>query len=307
MAKRKALGRGLGAFFPDTDIDGDSADAVSRSISAPVSNEPADMVNTVIEVPVGNIRPNPHQPRKHFDEIRLQELSASIRQHGLIQPITVRHLGSHRFELISGERRWRATMMAGIDRIPAYVREVNDNDSIALALIENLQREELNPIEVGQGYQRLIDECEYTQEQVATRIGKNRSTVTNTLRLLNLPAVVQAALRDGKISMGHARALVSVEDADAQEKLLLKAIEEDYSVRQIEEAVRHLAGASRKKRKTLSPKDQLDIEFQEISNRLRKKLSTKVQIRRKGDGGEIRIEYYSADELERLISHLDRS
>lgn len=298
MSKRQALGRGLGAYFPDMDKDVDSKQS---GIINPFI-EVKDPVNSIAFVPVTNIRPNPNQPRKDFDELRLQELSDSIKQHGLIQPVTVRHLGLAKFELISGERRLRATKMAGLETIPAYVREASDNDSIALALIENVQREDLNAIEVAMGYQQLIDECSLTQEEVAKKVGKNRSTVTNMLRLLNLPAFIQAALKDGKISSGHARSLLSLDDVQAQENLLKKAIEEDFSVRQVEDAVRqYQENRKEKKAKTLTKKDEFAIHLDAISKRLRSKFSTKVELKKKNDGGEIRIEYYSEEDLERLL------
>lgn len=299
MAK-KVLGRGLGAYFPDFD---ENEAEKSESEGNKEGTVLQQKVNVTLHIPVKNIRPNPHQPRQDFDEFRLQELSESIRKHGLIQPITVRHIANSRYELISGERRLRATKMAGLETIPAYVRDVEDDAIVAYALIENVQREELNPIEVALGYKRLIEECEYTQEQVAQQVDKNRTTVTNLLRLLNLPAAIQSALKEKKITTGHARALINVEDSKLQEKLLQKAIDEDYSVRQMEEAVRKATTPAQKKKKT-PQKDEKDVHLMEISNRLRKKLSTKVEIKKKKEGGEIRIDYYSDEELERILSVL---
>ncbi|HKJ33465.1 MAG TPA: ParB/RepB/Spo0J family partition protein [Balneolales bacterium] len=302
MAKRKALGRGLGAFFPDMDQN----EGQKKSGNEETGNNPyiesQEKVNVILNIPVTNIRPNPNQPRKEFDDFKLQELSDSIQMHGLIQPITVRYIGEDRYELVSGERRLRACKMAGMEAVPSFIREVNDENSLAFALIENVQREELNPIEIALGYQRLIDECDYTQEVVAKKVGKNRSTVANMLRLLNLPANIQKALRDAKITTGHARALITIEDSELQQKILQKTIEEDFSVRQIEDEVRKATNRKKKsRRKQLSEKDQHDIELQEISKRLRSKFSTKVQIKKKNVGGEIRIEYYSDEDLDRLI------
>jgi ParB family chromosome partitioning protein len=260
-----------------------------------------ERANMVLMIPVRSIRPNPNQPRKEFDEIRLQELADSIRQHGLIQPITVRYLGEERYELISGERRLRATKMAGIEVIPGYIREANDEESITFAIIENVQREQLNPIEVAMGYQRLIDECDLTQEDVGVRVGKNRTTVTNFLRLLTLPPLIQSALKMGRITTGHARALITIENERVQEQMLDKIIENDLSVRQVEDAVRALASKKSGKNKTLSKKEQKDIELMQLANSLRQRLSTKVSIRKKQQGGEIRIEYYSNEDLDRLI------
>jgi ParB family chromosome partitioning protein len=305
MAKRKALGRGLEAYFPDYDSSTkENEEGTEQNENAnPYVHTNEDKVDVVLHVPVTSVRPNPNQPRKEFNELKLQELSDSIRQHGLIQPITVRRVGGDRFELISGERRLRATKMAGIDSIPAYVREVADNDAIAFALIENVQREQLNPIEVALGYQQLIEECAFTQEEVAKKVGKNRTTVTNMLRLLNLTPAIQSALKQRKISTGHARSLLSIEDEKVQEKILNKTIEEGWSVRQIEDAVRKLSNkksqpASKKKTK----REEIDIHLDAISKRLRSKLSTKVELKTKKKGGEIRIEYYSEDDLERLLS-----
>lgn len=296
---KKVLGRGLGAFFPEYEDDQTSESGGSRE------HQVLKRVNITVELPVSDIRPNPHQPREDFDEIKLQELSDSIRQHGLIQPVTVRAISEDKFELISGERRLRATKMAGITTIPAYIREVDDDDIIAFALIENVQREQLNPIEVALGYKRLLEECDFTQDQVAKKLGKNRSTVTNMLRLLNLRPTIQSALKTNKISTGHARTLITIEDPKVQDKLLNKAVEEDWSVRQIEDAVRKLDQNKKTRNKLLKEKDQKDVHLMEISSRLRNKYSTRVQIKKKNKGGEIRLEYYSDDDFERLISLLE--
>ncbi len=300
MAK-KVLGRGLGVYF-----DNQNADQVAHPPISSVQDfeklDTREKVNITLHIPVNSIRANPFQPRLDFDEIKLQELADSIKVHGLIQPITVRHVGESRYELISGERRLRACKMAGISSIPAYIREVNDEDVIAMALVENVQREQLNPIETALGYQRLIEECELTQEEVATRVGKNRTTVTNMLRLLNLPAFIQSALKRNQISIGHARALITIENQRVQEQLLDKIIEEDWSVRQVEQAVKTHGSKSKKQGKVLSKKDQKDLELLQLSNQLKNKFSTKVQIRRKAQGGEIKIEYYSDEELDRLLN-----
>ena len=195
--------------------------------------------------------------------------------------------------------------MAGIDTIPAYIREVNDEDVIAMALVENVQREQLNPIEIALGYQRLIEECELTQEVVAQRVGKNRTTVTNMLRLLNLPPFIQSALQKNQISIGHARALITIENLRYQEQILNKIIENDWSVRQVEQAVKQASLKGKNSTKVLSKKDQKDLELLQLSNQLKNKLSTKVQIRRKALGGEIKIEYYSDEELDRLLGIFD--
>ena len=294
---KTVLGRGLGAYFGDVTPERTPDADPEKLLSVPQK----ERANMVLMIPVRSIRPNPHQPRKEFDELRLQELADSIRQHGLIQPITVRYLGEERYELISGERRLRATKMAGIDVIPGYIREANDEESITFAIIENVQREQLNPIEVAMGYQRLIDECDLTQEDVGVRVGKNRTTITNFLRLLSLPPLIQSALKMGRITTGHARALITIENEKVQEQLLDKIIENDLSVRQVEDAVRGLANKKSGKNKPLTKKEQKDIELMQLANSLRQRLSTKVSIRKKQQGGEIRIEYYSNEDLDRLI------
>jgi ParB family chromosome partitioning protein len=305
MATKKVLGRGLGAFFPEYASDEEKAAAKEETAKNPVAKSLStqERINVVLHVPVDHIRPNPHQPRSEFSEEALDELAASIREHGLIQPITVRYLGEKRFELISGERRLRASKLAGIDEIPAYIREADDEQSMAFALIENIQREELNPLEVAVGYKRLLNEFNLTQAEVAQRVGKNRSTVTNMMRLLALPDFVQLALKNNDITAGHARALLPVEDEKHQKQLLSKIIKQDWSVRQIEEAIRKLSATISKKKTVALGESNPFIE--EISNRLRRTLGTKVNLRPKKDGGEIRIEYYSDEDLERILSKLD--
>jgi len=307
MASKKVLGRGLGAFFPEYN-EGDeqpNEGKEGQGTEGTAYVEPQQRVNIVLHVPVENIRPNPHQPRKEFDQERLDELAHSIKQHGLIQPITVRYIGEKRFELISGERRLRASKRAGMEEIPAYVREVNDKDIISYALIENIQREDLNPIEVAMGYQRLIKEAGYTQAEVAERVGKNRTTITNMLRLLNLPDFIQASLRDQKISMGHARALLPIEDEEEQKEIFNKIINKGYSVRKTEQAVKALEKEEEKETSENKVKEQHQTFLRKISDRLRRKLSTKVNIKSKKNGGEIRIEYYSDEELDRLLELFD--
>ncbi len=301
---KKVLGRGLGAFFPEYNEESEDQESSQKTKTA-VPIEPTDRVNIVLKIPVENIRPNPHQPRTDFKEEALEELATSIKKHGLIQPITVRHIGEKRFELISGERRLRATKLAGIAEIPAYIREANDEQVIAFALVENIQREELNPLEISMGYQRLIDECDYTQSEVAERVGKNRSTVTNMLRLLQLPAFIQAALRDETITTGHARSLINVKSENDQKKILKEIQKKDLSVRQTEELVKSY---DKKKEQNSSKKKtpkKSNPFLDDVSKRLRKQFSTKVDIKQKGKGGEIRIEYYSDEDLERLIQLFD--
>jgi ParB family chromosome partitioning protein len=296
---KKVLGRGLGAFFPDYDDGKGEKEQDTSKTKTAVSIDPAERVNIVLNIPVDHIRPNPHQPRSDFNEEALEQLASSIKKHGLIQPITVRYLGQKRFELISGERRLRASKLAGIAEIPAYIREVNDDELIAFALIENIQREDLNPLEISLGYQRLIDELNYTQSEVAERVGKNRTTVTNMLRLLQLPDFIQAALRDERISAGHARSLVNIKTEKDQKKILAEIEKKSLSVRQTEDLVKSYDKKSDQKKRAPEKKENPFIN--DLTKQLRNKLSTKVNIKQKAKGGEIRIEYYSNDDLERLI------
>ena len=302
---KKVLGRGLGAFFPDYDKENEGEKSSSEKKKAVLPLEPIERVNIVLNIPVDHIRPNPHQPRTEFKQEALEQLSSSIKRHGLIQPITVRYLGERRFELISGERRLRATKLAGIDEIPAYIREANDEEIIAFALIENIQREELNPIEISLGYQRLIDEVGYTQSDVAERVGKNRTTVTNMLRLLQLPDFLQASLRDETISAGHARALINLKSEKDQKKILKQITSKSLSVRQTEDLVRSYEKKNEQTSQKKSANDKRDLFLEEMSKRLRNRLSTRVNIKQKSKGGEIRIEYYTDDDLERLMQLFD--
>src|SRR6188768_2770008 len=214
MNKKPALGRGLSALLENA-----KTDITTKSVG-----ETAAVVNTVSNIKLKHIETNPFQPRSNFEENALQELSESIRQHGIIQPITVRKLGYDRFQLISGERRFRASQMAGLTEVPAYIRIADDQEMLEMALVENIQREDLDPIEVSLSYKRLIDECNLTQEQLSEKVGKQRSTVTNFLRLLKLPAPIQKSLRDNEISMGHAKALINIDNEDRQLAIFAMAL-----------------------------------------------------------------------------------
>lgn len=315
MNKKNVLGRGLGVYFPEynsentsnknSDIQKSIPSLNKDSKSSSKSEEGVEiepLVNVVLQVPVQHIRANPNQPRKEFDAERLDELAASIKTHGIIQPITVRYIGEKRFELISGERRLRASKLAGMNEIPAYIREADDEQSMAFALIENIQREDLNSLEVALAYKRLLEEFSYTQAEVAEKVGKNRTTVTNMLRLLNLPDFIQLSLKMNQISMGHARALLNIEDASEQKKILNATIKNDWSVRQVENAVREIGTPATKK---IASKEPQNPFYNDVSARLRKTFSTKVQVKPKGEGGEIKIEYYSEEDFERILSLLD--
>lgn len=311
MSSRKtALGRGLSAILPPED-EGDSER--ERLFQR---TDRFRLAGRVAEVEIGGIRPNPYQPRQKFDEKSLDELAASILQLGVIQPITVRATESG-FEVISGERRLRAARRAGFKRIPAYIREADTEAMLEMAIVENIQREELNPIEIAVGYMRLIEECNLTQEQVAQKVGKNRATVANFLRLLKLPPRVQASLRDGRVSVGHARALISIPDDTLQLELIQEIEEKDLSVRDIEERVRKWRKARESGLDVVSetrsaesesyalPRNDRDaLQIEEYTSRLRSRLSTQVKIRHKSSGGHIEIEYYSEDDLERIVELL---
>ena len=238
MSKKKALGRGLSALLSDNTPE----DKLEVDIQSPANpGQKAPIASGIAEIPVEEIEVNPFQPRTHFDQEALQELSESIKIHGIIQPITVRRLTNHQYQLISGERRFQASKLAGLKTIPAYIRSANDQQMLEMALIENIQRENLNAIEIALSYQRLISECSLKQDELGERVGKNRATVTNYLRLLRLPPDIQIAVRDNKLSMGHARAIINVENPDKQLYIFKKTLNEDLSVRKVEELVREMS------------------------------------------------------------------
>jgi ParB family chromosome partitioning protein len=323
MANKKVLGRGLGAFFPDLEgkesksnpILPDVQVSTSETSARDLSQANTSAINTVEQIPGKEntvlmlnpeyIRANPHQPRKEFDSERLEELAESIQTHGLIQPITVRYIGEQKYELISGERRLRASKLAGITEIPAYIRFADDEQSMAFALIENIQREDLNPLEVALAYQRLLEEFNYTQSEVANKVGKNRTTVTNMLRLLQLPDFIQKALAEQSISGGHARALLGIESELDQIRVLKKIIQEEWSVRKLEAYIRDLNAdtkSDRSKRQDVSKANTVFIK--DIENKLRSHLGTKVSMKTFTEGGEIRIKYFNEDDLDRLLTVL---
>src|SRR5262245_45072076 len=236
MSKKKALGRGLSALLSDSEAD----EKLEVDIPAPaVAVQPA---GGIAEIPIEEIEVNPFQPRTHFDQDALLELAESIRVHGIIQPITVRRLSANQYQLISGERRFQASKLADLKMIPTYVRSADDQQMLEMALIENIQRENLNAIEIALSYQRLITECNLKQDELGERVGKNRATVTNYLRLLKLPPDIQIAVRDNQLSMGHARAIINVENPEQQLYIFKKTVNEDLSVRKVEELVREVSG-----------------------------------------------------------------
>jgi ParB family chromosome partitioning protein len=296
---KSVLGKGLSALIPRINTD----EAVAPTLLPQDSGED----NVIAAIEVSKIRPNPFQPRTDFDPQTLDELKRSILEKGVIQPVTVRRTLDQKYELISGERRVRASQEAGLKTIPAYIIRVeSDAEMLELALIENLQREHLNPIEVAQSYKRLIEECNLTQEEVGQKIGKDRSTVTNFLRLLKLPEKIQLALRKDAITMGHARALITLPDEKTQVRVFEKIVKNGLSVRKVEEFVKTFGETPKKKVVSFSS-TRAESDLQTIESRLRHSLGTKVTVHHKSSGsGEIVIEYYNADDLERLLELLEK-
>ena len=295
--KKEALGKGIRALLSDMDEETEVL-----KISA---KDDDSIINTVPRIPLDQIEVNPFQPRTDFNEEALLELSNSIKVHGVIQPITVRKISDKKYQLIAGERRLRASKLAGKQDIPAYVRTTNDQELVEIALIENIQREDLNAIEVALTYQRLIDEINLTHENLAERLGKERSTVTNYLRLLKLPPEVQTSLRDKSISMGHARSIISIPEVDKQLFVLKEVLNNELSVRKTEELVRSL---NQKKidKKEFTKDTQLPVAYKNVEQRLMDRLETKVKIKKsKEDKGEIVIPFYSANDLSRLLELLE--
>ncbi len=291
MTKKRALGRGLSALLEHAETD----------ITSNLRTEAViQVVGGISTIPIDNIEANPFQPRNQFQKEPLLELAESIKEHGVIQPVTVRKMGRDRFQLISGERRFRASQIAGLIEIPAYIRIANDQAMLEMALVENIQRVDLNSLEVALSYQRLIEECNLTQEQLSTKVGKKRSTVTNYLRLLKLSAEVQLAIINKEISMGHARAILSVENEDQQRSILKRILKEDLSVRQTEDLVR---GYSESKiKKTSATKSTLSFAYQKFKEDLSLQLKHSVKLQVKDNGnGKIEIPFKSLEELNKII------
>ncbi len=282
MKKTNRLGRGLSALIPEKN---EAASSASKQ-------------GTLTDIPVAKIRPNPFQPRQDFDPVKLEELIKSIKENGIIQPITVRQVDNY-YELIAGERRLRAVSDLGYESIPAYIIKVDGKEEmLELALIENVQRDHLNAIEQAQAFQRLIDECNLTQEEVAQKIGKDRTTITNFLRLLKLPEKIQQSVKDEEISMGHARALLAIENPQLREKVWRKVLKNKLSVRKVEQIARELSEQPLSEKKSIKPKRSVFIQKMEAE--LRDIFGTKVIIRSRKEGGSIEIEFYSPEDLNRL-------
>ncbi|MES2704796.1 MAG: ParB/RepB/Spo0J family partition protein [Bacteroidota bacterium] len=297
--KKNALGKGIRALL----------DTIDEEIKAPREGVPAvsgqQSTNTIARIPIEQIEVNPKQPRRDFDEGSLKELSESIQLHDIIQPVTVIKIGQNRFQLISGERRWRASKMAGLKDIPAYVRTADSQELLEMALLENLQRENLNAIEVAMSYRQLMDECGLNQEQVAERMKKERSTVANYLRLLKLPPDVQRAVRDGLLSMGHARAIIGLDHVEQQLYVFRETMERGLSVRQVEQMVKDMDGNKAPAAAAKSAGLKLPPAYKRIEDNMASHFSTKVKLDRKKTGkGNIVIEFYNDEDLERIMEKM---
>ncbi|SFN35213.1 chromosome partitioning protein, ParB family [Chitinophaga sp. YR627] len=297
--KKEALGKGIRSLLQNIDTD------LKQTTSA-LGEQVVAQATGMERIPLEQVEINPKQPRRDFDEKALQELSMSISLHDVIQPITVSRIGPKKYQLIAGERRLRASKMAGLKDIPAYIRQANDQELLELALLENLQRENLNAIEIGLSYKRLMEECVLTQEQVADRMGKERSTVTNYIRLLKLPPDIQVAVRNGQISMGHARALIAVENVEKQLFVFNEIMRDGLSVRQTEELVRKTASLDKNNIKKAAGKITLPPAYQKIEDNLATHFSTKVKLDRSKNGkGSVTIEFYSDEELDSILEKID--
>ncbi len=302
LQRKTGLGKGLGALLQSEDVQMPKSAGGNSAVAKEGTSAAAGSINFI---KIDQVAVNPFQPRTDFDEQALRELADSIEVQGLIQPITVRQLGKNEYQLISGERRLRASKLAGIDEIPAYVRTANDQQMLEMALIENIQRENLNAIEVALSFQRMIEECNLKQEQLGERVSKNRSTVTNYLRLLKLPPAIQAGIRDGEISMGHARALINVGEVDKQLFVYQEIVEKGLSVRMTEILVRNIQQQSKPAKAPVGK--QLDFQYQKIEDDLASRFSTRVRVNLKNSKGKgaIEIPFDSEDDLSRILELLD--
>lgn len=293
---KDALGKGIRSLLQSIDTD-------MKTSTGQLKNSVVEQVTSIQRIPVADIEPNPKQPRKDFDEQALRELSESIKLHDLVQPITVSATANGKFRLIAGERRWRAAKLAGMKDVPAYVRKANDQELLELALLENLQREDLNAMEIALSYKRMMEELSQTQEEVAERMGKERSTVANYIRLLKLPPDIQVAVRKSTISMGHARALINVDTVDKQLYIYNEIVKNGLSVRQTEELVRKIyKGGSTVKEPV---KSSLPPAYKKIEDNLASHLSAKVKLNHSKKGnGSILIEYYSIHDLNKILEQI---
>ncbi|MDB5222889.1 MAG: ParB/RepB/Spo0J family partition protein [Chitinophagaceae bacterium] len=295
--KKDALGKGIRSLLQNIDAD-------LKSTAGSLKSEVIEKASTSLRIPLEQIEINPKQPRRDFDEIALSELAASIKTHDIIQPLTVTKLANDKYRIIAGERRFRASKIAGLKDVPVYVRETKDSQLLELALLENLQRENLNAMEIAMSYRRLMEELEYTQEQLAERMGKERSTVTNYIRLLKLPPDIQVAVRNGVISMGHARALINVDAIEKQLFIFHEIKNKELSVRQTEELVRRLYTSPDAVNNSV--KSQLSPALKKIEDNLASHYSTKVKLNHNKKGfGSITFEYYSVEELNSILDKMN--
>ena len=303
--QQRGLGKGLGALLggdPDMSQIRKPVGYVNKEV---VRNDVKQDTSDILRIPVDIIEPNPYQPRMSFDKEALEELADSIRTLGLIQPITVRRKGDGRYQIISGERRFRACQLSGMDMVPAYIRDTNDQGMLEMAIVENIQRENLDPIEVAMSYQRLIEECNLTQEQMAVRVGKKRASVTNYLRLLRLPAKIQHDLKVGLLSVGHAKVLLGVEDIKLQEYLCDLVIKEDMSVRQLEEKIRKMSDSGKKKQDN---GQDLPEEYFKVLEIVGKYFEHNISLKRSDSGkGSITIHFKSDEEVRSFLKALEDS
>ena len=296
---KELLGKGIRSLLQNIDAD-------LKTTSANYSPSQVAEVSRSTRIPIDSISINPKQPRRDFDETALSELATSIKMHDIIQPLTVSKLANGKYQLIAGERRYRASKIAGLKDIPVYIRQANDTELLEWALLENLQREDLNAIEIGLSYKRMMEELDYTQEKVAERMGKERSTVTNYVRLLKLPPDIQLAVRSGTISMGHARALVSIDVIDKQLYVFNQIKTNQLSVRQTEELVRKLYKNETSKSASNSTKNNLPPAYKKIEDNLASHFSTKVKLAHNKSGhGSILVEYYSLQELNKILEQMN--
>ena len=306
MAKQqRGLGKGIGALLGGENEFAPFRQPVGYVNKEVVGQRPSQDTSDILRIPVDMIEPNPYQPRMNFDQEALEELADSIRTLGLIQPITVRRTSENRYQIISGERRFRACRQAGMDMIPAYIRDTNDQGMLEMAIVENIQRENLDPIEVAMSYQRLIEECNLTQEQMAVRVGKKRASVTNYLRLLKLPAKIQHDLKVGLLSVGHAKVLLGIEDLKLQEYLCDLVIKEDLSVRPLEDKIKKLT-----EQKKAEPQEEQDLpdEYFKVLEIVGKYFENNISLKRSGNGkGSMTIHFGSDDEVRRFLKALEDS
>lgn len=309
MSKKRALGKGLSALLENANTD-----ITTKNIGV----AGGQTVGSISSLAISQIEANPFNPRTNFEEEALQELSESIKEHGIIQPLTVRKLGRDKYQLISGERRFRASQLAGLDEVPCYIRIANDQNMLEMALVENIQREDLNAVEVALSYQRLIDECDLTQEQLSQKLGKSRSNIANFLRLLKLPAAIQIGIREGLISMGHARALVNAGDEETQVSLFKQIVADELSVREVEALIKGQKSPESKENlkedentadlSEKTPAVELSASIVEFRDKLADNLATRVSISADTKGrGKIVITFDSQEQLDRIIDAIGNS